>query len=151
MPSLKKYYLWFFLWCLGLSLLSGVVAAWLPVGVGGVLTILPYLVAMIVTLYRFLNQQRRAPSQQERKKLTLGFTLIFWGYNLGFLLLGLALFSRQDPEVWQNFIQYVQQPYFLSLVAIMGLLMAIPLYLLTYWFYGPQAQRMAQHKFGASG
>ena len=44
---------------------------------------------------------------------------------------------------------YVQHPQFMSLMVIMLLLMAIPLYLITYWFYGPQAQRMAAQKFGA--
>ncbi|MCK4109260.1 ABZJ_00895 family protein [Acinetobacter radioresistens] len=150
MPSLTRYYLRFFLWCLGLTLVVGVVAALLPAGLGGILTIIPYMAAMIITLYKFLNQQGRAPSQRERKRLTLGFTLIFWGYNLSFLVLGLVWFSRKDLEVWQNFMLYLQHPQFLSLVAIMCLLMAIPLYLLTYWFYGPQAQRMAQHKFGSS-
>ncbi len=54
----------------------------------------------------------------------------------------------QDPEIWQNFLLYLQQPQFLSIVLIMALLIAIPLYLLTYWFYGPQARRMAQKMFG---
>jgi hypothetical protein len=30
---------------------------------------------------------------------------------------------------------------------MMFLLLAIPLYLITYWFYGKQAQRMAQKMF----
>jgi len=98
MPSLTRYYLQFFLWCLGLTLVVGVVAALLPAGLGGILTIIPYMAAMIITLYKFLNQQGRAPSQRERKRLTLGFTLIFWGYNLSFLVLGLVWFSRKDPE-----------------------------------------------------
>ena len=33
---------------------------------------------------------------------------------------------------------------------IMFLMIAIPLYLLTYWFYGKQAQRMAEKMFGHS-
>jgi len=150
MVSLKKYYLWFFLLCLVLTLLVGVLAALLPLGVGGILTAVPYLLAMIIVLYLFLNQQRRAPTQQERKQFTLNFSLIFWGYNALGVLSGLWLFSRQDPEVWQNFLLYLKQPLFLALIAGMILMLAIPLCLLTYWFYGPQAQRMAQHKFGSS-
>ncbi len=42
MPSLTRYYLQFFLWCLGLTLVVGVVAALLPAGLGGILTIIPY-------------------------------------------------------------------------------------------------------------
>lgn len=148
MVSLKKYYLWFFLLCLGLTMLVGVLAALLPLGVGGILTAVPYLVAMVIVLYLFLNQQRRAPTQQERKQFALGFALIFWSYNIVGVLGGLWLFSRQTPEVWQNFLLYLKQPLFVILILIMILLLAAPLYLLSYWFYGPQAQRMAQHKFG---
>ncbi len=104
---------------------------------------------MIVVLFRFLNKNQRALTQAERKKFTLGFSLIFWLYNLAFVLLGIAIFSRKDPENWQNLMLYVQHPQFMSLMVIMLLLMAIPLYLITYWFYGPQAQRMAAQKFGA--
>jgi predicted membrane channel-forming protein YqfA (hemolysin III family) len=146
--SLTRYFLWFFLFCFIFTGICGVLAALLPTGMGGILTIVPYLTAMILVLYKFLKQQRRAPTNQERKKITLGFTLIFWGYNVVFLLLGIILFAKNDPEIWQNFILYIKNPQFMSLVLIMFLLIAIPLYILTYWFYGKQAQRMAQKMFG---
>ena len=148
MVSLSRYFLWFFLYCFVMTCICGVLAALLPAGVGGILTAVPYLVAMILVLYKFLKQQRRAPNDKERKTITLGFSLIFWGYNLAFLLLGLVIFSRQNPSIWQDFLQYLQQPQFMSVVVIMFLLIAIPLYLLTYWFYGKQAQRMAVKMFG---
>ena len=110
---------------------------------GALLTAVPYLVAMIWVLHKFIKQQRRAPTQAERKKFTLGFSLIFWGYNFAFLMLGLVIFAQADADVWQNFMLYVQQPQFISMVVILILLIAIPLYLLTYWFYGKQAERMA--------
>lgn len=147
MTALRRYFIWFFLICLLTTLIAGVVAAILPIGVGGIVTALPYLVAMIAVLYQFLKREKRAPTQQERKKLTLGFTLIFWGYNCAGVLLGLYLFSRNDPEIIQNFLLYLQQPQFVSLIAIMVLVLAIPLYLITYWFYGKQAQRMADKMF----
>ncbi|WP_336147407.1 ABZJ_00895 family protein [Acinetobacter soli] len=147
MTALRRYFIWFFLICLLTTLIAGVVAAILPIGVGGIVTAVPYLVAMIVVLYQFLKREKRAPTQQERKKLTLGFTLIFWGYNCASVLLGLYLFSRNDPEIIQNFLLYLQQPQFVSLIAIMVLVLAIPLYLITYWFYGKQAQRMADKMF----
>ncbi len=149
MISLTRYFLWFLFFCLIFTCICGVLAALLPAGVGGILTAVPYLVAMIWVLFKFLKQQQRAPSQAERKKLTLGFSLIFWGYNLAFLLLGIWIFSRQNPTIWQDFLLYLQQPQFLSVVVIMWLLIAIPLYLLTYWFYGKQAQRMAARMFGS--
>lgn len=148
MVALRSYYLWFFIWCLVLTCLCGVLAAFLPRGLGGVLTAIPYLVTMIMMLYRFLKRERRAPTLQERKKMTLNFSLIFWGYNLTFLLLGLWWFSRQDPEILQNFMLYASNSSFLSILFIMFLLLAIPLYLITYWFYGKQAQRMAQKMLG---
>ncbi|CAB1222536.1 hypothetical protein SFB21_3145 [Acinetobacter bouvetii] len=146
--SLTRYFLWFFLFCFIFTCICGVLAALLPTGMGGILTIVPYLTAMILVLYKFLKQQQRAPTAQEQKKITLGFTLIFWGYNLAFLLLGIVLFAKNDPEIWQNFLLYLKNPQFMSIVLIMFLLVAIPLYLLTYWFYGKQAQRMAQKMFG---
>ena len=115
---------------------------------GGILTIVPYLMAMILVLYKFLKQQHRAPTDQERKKITLGFTLIFWGYNVFFLLVGLLIFAKNDPDILQNFLLYIKNPQFMSVVLIMFLLIAIPLYILTYWFYGKQAQRMADKMFG---
>jgi hypothetical protein len=51
---------------------------------GAVLTAVPYLVAMIWVLLKFIKQQRRAPTQAERKKFTLGFSLIFGAITLPF-------------------------------------------------------------------
>ena len=146
--SLTRYFLWFFLFCFIFTCICGVLAALLPTGMGGILTIVPYLMAMILVLYKFLKQQYRAPTDQERKKITLGFTLIFWGYNVFFLLVGLLIFAKSDPDIWQNFLLYIKNPQFMSVVLIMFLLIAIPLYILTYWFYGKQAQRMADKMFG---
>lgn len=148
MVSLNKYYLWFFLLCLGLTLIAGVVAALLPPQVAGIVTALPYMFAMIFVLNLFIKQQRRAPTDQERKKFTLAYTLIFWGYNIAGVLFGILIFARKDPEVWQNFVLYMTNGKFLSLTIIMIMILAIPLYLITYWFYGKQAQRMAAKKFG---
>ena len=148
MISLTRYFLWFFFICFVFSCVCGVLAALLPTGMGAVLTAVPYLVAMIWVLLKFIKQQRRAPTQAERKKFTLGFSLIFWSYNFAFLLLGILIFSKGDPEVWQNFLLYLKNPQFMSVVLIMFLLIATPLYLLTYWFYGKQAQRMAKKMFG---
>ena len=143
MISLRLYYIWFFIICLVSTLIAGVLAAILPNSIGGVLTAVPYLIAIIFVLFRFLKQQRRAPTTQEKKCLAFGFTLIFWGYNICGLLLGLFMFSGKDPEIWQNFLLYLKQPQFLITVLGMWLVIALPLFLITYWFYGPQAQRMA--------
>lgn len=143
MLPLRRYFLIFFALCFILTCICGVIAALLPSGVGGILTAIPYLITMITVLYLFIKQQKRAPTSVERKKLTLGFSLIFWGYNFAFLFLGIAIFSRTNPSIWQDMLLYLKEPQFMSVVVIMALLVAIPLYALTYWFYGQQAQRMA--------
>lgn len=148
MISLNKYFLWFFMLCLVFTLIFGVVVAVLPQAIAGFFTALPYLISMLIVLYLFLKQQKRAPSDTERKKLTLGFTFIFWIYNLLGLLAGVLLFSRNDPEVWKNFLYSLSNTQFLSISVIMWLMLAIPLYLITFWFYGPQAKRMANKMFG---
>ena len=150
MLPLTRYFIWFFIICFIFTCICGVLAALMPTGTGAVLTVVPYLVAMIWILFKFLKQQKRAPTQSERKKFTLGFSLIYWGYNLLFLLLGILIATRSNPNAWQDFLLYLQQPQFISIVLIMFLLIAIPLYLLTYWFYGKQAQRMADQMFGNS-
>lgn len=147
MVSLNKYFFWFFLLCLVLTMIAGVLAAILPNEIAGVLTAIPYLLAMIIVLHRFLRQQRRAPTDKERRNLTLGFTLIFWSYNLLGVFAGVWFFSRNDREIWQTFLAYMQNIRFLSTMTIMLLLLAIPLYLITHWFYGKQAKRMAAKMF----
>lgn len=147
MISLRLYYLWFFIVCLISSLIAGVIAAILPNSIGGVLTAVPYLIAIIFVLFRFLKQQRRAPTAQEKKRLSLGFSLIFWGYNACGLLLGLFVFARKDPEIWQILFYIFKQPMFLITVVAIWLMIAAPLFLITYWFYGAQAQRMANKMF----
>ena len=57
MISLRLYYLWFFIVCLISSLIAGVIAAILPNSIGGVLTAIPYLIAMIFVLFKFLKKQ----------------------------------------------------------------------------------------------
>ena len=149
MVALTRYFTWFFVVCLIFTCICGVLAALMPTGMGAILTIVPYLIAMIWVLFKFLKQQHRAPTQAERQKITLGFSVIYWLYNLCFLLLGIVIASRSNPNAWQDLTLYLQNTQFLMIMLIMFLLIAIPLYLLTYWFYGKQAQRMAEKMFDA--
>lgn len=149
MVALTRYFIWFFVICLIFTCICGVLAALMPTGMGAILTIVPYLIAMVWVLFKFLKQQHRAPTQAERQKITLGFSVIYWLYNLCFLLLGIVIASRSNPNAWQDLTLYLQNTQFLMIMLIMFLLIAIPLYLLTYWFYGKQAQRMAEKMFDA--
>lgn len=143
MVSLTRYFIWFFIILLLFTCLCGVIAALLPQGLGSILTIVPFLVAMIWVLFKFLKQQQRAPSQAERIRFTWGFLLIFFLFNISFSLIGIVLFAQANPSILQDFMLYIQDIKFLALLFGMFLLIAIPLALLSYWFYGPQAQRMA--------
>lgn len=149
MVALTRYFIWFFVICLIFTCICGLLAALMPTGMGAILTIVPYLIAMVWVLFKFLKQQHRAPTQAERQKITLGFSVIYWLYNLCFLLLGIVIASRSNPNAWQDLTLYLQNTQFLMIMLIMFLLIAIPLYLLTYWFYGKQAQRMAEKMFDA--
>ncbi|ALH95316.1 ABZJ_00895 family protein [Acinetobacter equi] len=144
MATLTRYFIWFFFLMFIFTCICGVLAALLPQGVGGILTVIPYMIAMIWVLFKFIKQQKRAPSQSERIKFTWGLNLIFWLFNVIFVFLGIFLFSKGDPEIWKIFVLYLKEPRFILTIGCLFLLIAIPLGLITYWFYGPQAQRMAQ-------
>ena len=147
MIALSKYYLYFFLLCLLFTLLAGVAAALLPNAIAGALTAIPYMIAMISVLHIFLKQQRRAPSSSERNKFSVIFVLLFWLLNFIGMAVGLWVFSLEDPELWNDVALYLASPRFIALVLGMGLVISIPLFLMTYWFYGKQAQRMASKMF----
>lgn len=68
--------------------------------------------------------------------------------NLITVFAGIVLFAKNDPEIWKTFVLYMQSSQFLISALVMLLILAIPLYLITYWFYGKQAQRMANKMFG---
>jgi len=143
MVVLTRYFIWFFFLLFVFTCICGVIAALLPQGVGGILTVIPFLIAMVWVLFKFIKREKRAPNTTERKKLVWGINSIFWCFNLLFVFLGIFLFSRNSPEIWEIFTLYLQQPKFMLTIAILFLLIAIPLWVLTYWFYGPQAIRMA--------
>ena len=147
MIALTKYYLYFFLLCLVFTLISGVAAALLPNAIAGALTALPYMVAMICVLHIFLKQQQRAPTQSERKKFAVIFVLLFWLFNILGMLAGLWIFSLSDPGLWQDVSLYFYSWRFTLIILGMGLVISLPMFLLTYWFYGKQAQRMAEKMF----
>ena len=142
MTSLRPYFLWFFLLSFIITFVIGLIGLFLPIGRGGLLTGFPYLIAMIVVLFKFLKKEKRAPTVAEKHKLSLGFSLIFWGYSLIGFILGLVWASRTNPQVFDDVWTYLQHPRFFAYVLGLFLLLAVPLYFVTLWFYGKQAQRM---------
>lgn len=148
MFRLTKYYFWFFLFCIIYTMLTGVVAAVIPNELAMVLLTVPYLAAMVSVLYIFLKQQRRAPTATEKKHFTIAYILLFWLFNIFGILSSLVYFAQQDQTIWDNFLAYMINPQFILIVLAMVLVLSIPLVLITLWFYGKQAQRMAGRMFG---
>lgn len=61
------YIIYGFIICLVSTLVAGVLAAILPNNIAGILTAIPYLIAIIFVLFKFLKQQRRAPTATEKR------------------------------------------------------------------------------------
>jgi len=148
MLALSKYYLYFFFFCVVYTIVTGMIAPMIPNSIAQGLIAVPYIAAMITVLFIFLKQQQRAPTQRERVRFALSYTVIFGAFNLIGVFIGVYAFSRDDPQVWQDFLIYIQNTQFLIIIALMVLLIAISFFLITYWFYGKQAQRMAIKMFG---
>lgn len=147
MAYLTRYYLWFAVLCVVLTMIVGVLAAKLPKPLGGILTAFPYLISMISVLYIFLRREQRAPDAVERKRLLIGYCVIYWGLSILGVVLGIFIFAQSDVEVLQTFQILLNQPLFLGLIVAMALILTIPLFLISWWFYGAQAQRMAAKMF----
>lgn len=150
MFTLRRYYLWFLFFCLLYTLVTGLIAAWIPNEIAAALVTTPYLAAMITVLHIFLKKQRRAPTATERKYFTVAFLICFWLFNLLGLLGSLAYFAMDDPSLWDSFWSYLGHWPFMLIVLGMVILISIPMVLITLWFYGKQAQRMALRMFASS-
>lgn len=148
MFALTKYYLWFLLFCFIYTMVTGVVAALIPNEIAAALITMPYLAAMITVLYLFLKQKRRAPTAIEQRHFTIAFILIFWLFNVIGVVGSVLYFAQVEPAIWTNFLMYLTQLQFVSIVIAMVIVVSIPLVLITIWFYGKQAQRMALRMFG---
>lgn len=127
----------------------GVIAALTPSFVGQVLTAFPFLIAMIVVLFHFIRKQQRAPTNAERNKIALGFSLIFFSYNMLFALLGPLIFNWKEDNIVQVWLQFITHKQFLFQLIAQLMMYMIPLYIITFWFYGKQSQRMADKILGS--
>lgn len=148
--SLKKYYAWFLLCCFVFTCICGILMALLPKNLAMIFMVLPYLASMISVLYLFLKQQQRAPTRQEMFHFAWVFNLLFWLFNLTGFVLSCVWQSWTHPEidVWQFVQLYMLQPQVLFVASFIVVLIGLPFYLVTLWFFGPQARRMAKHMFG---
>lgn len=141
------YFLRFFIYLVLFTLLAGIVSALLPNIVGQIITAFPFLIAMILVLFRFLKQQHRAPTIKERNQFSLIFVVIFFLYNYIFAVFGPLLFNFRVPNVMELWYQQAWNQDFQLLLLSKLLIFMIPFYLVTFWFYGLQAKRMAAKMF----
>lgn len=145
-----RYFLRFFLYLVLFTMVIGVVAALLPQGVGQILTAFPFLISMLLLLFRFLKQERRAPTQQERNRFSFIYVLIFFLYNYIFAVLGPLIFNLSLPNIFEVWLQQAFDGQFQALLISRLLIFMIPFYLIVFWFYGPQAKRMAEKMFSST-
>ncbi len=145
-----RYFLRFFLYLVLFTMVIGVVAALLPQGVGQILTAFPFLISMLLLLFRFLKQERRAPTQQERNRFSFIYVLIFFLYNYIFAVLGPLIFNLSLPNIFELWLQQAFDGQFQALLISRLLIFMIPFYLIVFWFYGPQAKRMAEKMFSST-
>lgn len=145
-----RYFLRFFLYLVLFTMVIGVVAALLPQGVGQILTAFPFLISMLLLLFRFLKQERRAPTQKERNRFSFIYVLIFFLYNYIFAVLGPLIFNLSLPNIFERWLQQAFDGQFQALLISRLLIFMIPFYLIVFWFYGPQAKRMAAKMFSST-
>lgn len=143
MAVLGKYFLRFFIYCIVLTMVFGVIAALVPNTIAKVFTAFPFLIAMILVLFYFIKTENRAPTRLERNKISLGFILIFFFYNISFALLGPLLFNWQVDNIVNVWLNFIGQKAFLIQLVVQLMMYMIPLYVITFWFYGAQSERMA--------
>ncbi|WP_425917994.1 ABZJ_00895 family protein [Acinetobacter sp. TSRC1-2] len=145
---MSKYFLRFFIYLILFTLLAGIIAGFLPNVVGQVLTAFPYLIAMILVLFKFIRHEQHAPTQTERNRFSLIFVLIFFLYNYIFAIFGQLIFNFSQPNIFELWWNFVSQSEFQLLLISRLLIFMIPFYLISFWFYGQQAQRMAKKMLG---
>ena len=107
----------------------------------------PYLASMISVLYIFLKQQGRAPTTTEKRYFAIAFILLFWLFNVLGIISSIAYFAQQAPSIWSDYLLYLQNSEFVLMILAIAVAVSIPLVLITLWFYGKQAQRMAKRMF----
>ena len=137
---LGRYFGWFTAMMLGALVLLMLARAMLQMQLSGIFLIAPFLAA-IVTADRFVQQEKRAPSEDEHKRLTfgaLGITLFACGFMALAVVSGGGLHSyAANAEVPINTIVVVVFSVLLSALVLN--------YLLIRWAFGSIARRRAEN------
>jgi lysylphosphatidylglycerol synthetase-like protein (DUF2156 family) len=146
---MSKYFLRFFIYLVAFTMLAGILAALLPQGIGQVLTAFPFLMSSVLLLFHFLKRERRAPSNSERNRFSLIYVLIFFLYNYVFAVVGPLIFNLNIPNVLNVWFEQAFDLEFQLMLISRLLIFMIPFYIVVFWFYGPQAKRMAAKMFSS--
>ena len=146
---MSKYFLRFFIYLVLFTMLAGILAALFPTEVGQVLTAFPFLIAMILVLFRFLKNEQRAPSTIERNRFSLLYVVIFFLFNYIFAVIGSLIFNLSLPNILSIWWKAATDAQFQMSLITHLLIFMIPFYLISFWFYGPQAKRMAAKMFSS--
>lgn len=146
---MSKYFLRFFIYLVLFTMLAGILAALFPTEVGQVLTAFPFLIAMILVLLRFLKNEQRAPSTIERNCFSLLYVVIFFLFNYIFAVIGSLIFNLSLPNILSIWWKAATDAQFQMSLITHLLIFMIPFYLISFWFYGPQAKRMAAKMFSS--
>ena len=146
---MSKYFLRFFIYLVLFTMLAGILAALFPTEVGQVLTAFPFLIAMILVLLRFLKNEQRAPSTIERNRFSLLYVVIFFLFNYIFAVIGPLIFNLSLPNILSIWWKAATDAQFQMSLITHLLIFMIPFYLISFWFYGPQAKRMAAKMFSS--
>ena len=137
---LGRYFGWFTGALLALLMLLMIARALLQMQLSGIFLITPFIAA-IVASDRFVQRERRAPSEDERKRLTfgaLGITLFASGFMALAVVSGGGLHAvAAEQDVPMNTI---------IIIAFSILLSALVMnYLLIRWAFGSIARRRAEY------
>lgn len=142
-----QYFIRFFIYLVLFTMMAGIIAAMTPVTIGQLMTAFPFLIASILVLFNFLKRERRAPSSVERNRFSLIYIFIFFLFNYIFAVIGPLIFNLNLANIWALWWKAATDPQFQFSLISQLLIFMIPFYLITFWFYGPQAKRMAAKMF----
>ena len=91
----------------------------------------------------------KALSTIERNRFSLLYVVIFFLFNYIFAVIGSLIFNLSLPNILSIWWKAATDAQFQMSLITHLLIFMIPFYLISFWFYGPQAKRMAAKMFSS--
>ncbi|KAA8735285.1 hypothetical protein F4V57_00330 [Acinetobacter qingfengensis] len=145
MSNLFSSYCYFLLWLIVLTVLLGIIGAFLP-QFFSMLILMPYVIAFYLMTNRFLKHYHRLPDKKQRMQLSTGCATIFWCYSIVAGYIGLMLTQKTlTPDFSSLWLALHNQTFVIFLI---GLFLCVNALLvgLGYWFLGKPAARMLEQQ-----